>query len=249
MVYVSKSILCEYQIIYLWVAEDGMKMQSFCSQQWDAGFAIQALLATDLSEEIGSTLKIILLVTLGAYTGISLKCCLLFSTMPLEIFGEEMQPGQLYDDVNIILSLQSKSGGLVAWEPPGSSDWLETPLMIAAMHRLLEVGANEHAYTMLLIMATLLSTNCSLLCLKLAHCDFVVCLFPFLLNIQSLTCNSIFSQIKPLVFVISFDHPYSCLIGLSYLMIFIIVGESFKCHYMVLNCFWNYGCSSVITLF
>ncbi|GJW66275.1 beta-amyrin synthase, partial [Tanacetum coccineum] len=41
---------------YLWVAEDGMKMQSCGSQLWDAGFAIQALLATELTEEIGSTL-------------------------------------------------------------------------------------------------------------------------------------------------------------------------------------------------
>lgn len=31
-------------------------MQSFGSQEWDAGFAIQALLATNLNEEIASTL-------------------------------------------------------------------------------------------------------------------------------------------------------------------------------------------------
>ncbi|KAJ0594233.1 putative beta-amyrin synthase [Helianthus annuus] len=41
---------------YLWVAEDGMKMQSFGSQAWDAAFAVQALLATGLTNEIGSTL-------------------------------------------------------------------------------------------------------------------------------------------------------------------------------------------------
>ncbi|PRQ51838.1 putative beta-amyrin synthase [Rosa chinensis] len=41
---------------YLWVAEDGMKMQSFGSQEWDTGFAIQALLATNLTDEIGTTL-------------------------------------------------------------------------------------------------------------------------------------------------------------------------------------------------
>ncbi|KAJ8421448.1 hypothetical protein Cgig2_025397 [Carnegiea gigantea] len=34
---------------YIWVAEDGLKMQSFGSQLWDCGFAVQALLATNLS--------------------------------------------------------------------------------------------------------------------------------------------------------------------------------------------------------
>jgi len=31
-------------------------MQSFGSQEWDAGFAVQAFLATNLIEEIGPTL-------------------------------------------------------------------------------------------------------------------------------------------------------------------------------------------------
>ncbi|MCL7035453.1 hypothetical protein MKW94_026353, partial [Papaver nudicaule] len=42
---------------YLWVAEDGLTMQSSGSQMWDTGFIVQALLASDLSEEIGDTLK------------------------------------------------------------------------------------------------------------------------------------------------------------------------------------------------
>ncbi|XP_019057505.1 PREDICTED: camelliol C synthase-like isoform X2 [Tarenaya hassleriana] len=42
---------------YLWVAEDGMKMQSFGSQLWDTGFAIQALLASNLSNEVSNVLK------------------------------------------------------------------------------------------------------------------------------------------------------------------------------------------------
>lgn len=32
-------------------------MQSFGSQQWDTGFAIQALLASNMTNEIGETLK------------------------------------------------------------------------------------------------------------------------------------------------------------------------------------------------
>ncbi|OVA19318.1 hypothetical protein BVC80_521g131 [Macleaya cordata] len=43
---------------YIWVAEDGLRMQNIGSQTWDAGFAIQALLASDdITDEIGPTLK------------------------------------------------------------------------------------------------------------------------------------------------------------------------------------------------
>ncbi|KAK8575852.1 hypothetical protein V6N12_063505 [Hibiscus sabdariffa] len=42
---------------YVWIAEDGMKMQTFGCQVWDAGFFLQALLATNLFDEIGPTLK------------------------------------------------------------------------------------------------------------------------------------------------------------------------------------------------
>ncbi|RHN39297.1 Beta-amyrin synthase [Medicago truncatula] len=41
---------------YLWISEDGMTLHSFGSQTWDASFIIQALLATNLVEDIGSTL-------------------------------------------------------------------------------------------------------------------------------------------------------------------------------------------------
>ncbi|XP_077238616.1 cycloartenol synthase 1 [Tasmannia lanceolata] len=43
---------------YLWVAEDGMKMQGYNgSQLWDTAFAVQAIISTDLSDEYGPTLK------------------------------------------------------------------------------------------------------------------------------------------------------------------------------------------------
>ncbi|KAJ6859056.1 beta-amyrin synthase-like isoform X3 [Populus alba x Populus x berolinensis] len=41
---------------YLWVGEDGMKVQSFGSQLWDATFAFQALYTSELGEEIKPTL-------------------------------------------------------------------------------------------------------------------------------------------------------------------------------------------------
>ncbi|KAG4948717.1 hypothetical protein JHK86_041956 [Glycine max] len=54
-----------------------------------------------------------------------LKCCLLLSLMPQEIVGEKMEPEKLYDSVDFILSLQSKNGGIPAWEPTISQKWLE----------------------------------------------------------------------------------------------------------------------------
>lgn len=43
---------------YLWVAEDGMKMQGYNgSQLWDVVFSVQAILATNLADEWGSMLK------------------------------------------------------------------------------------------------------------------------------------------------------------------------------------------------
>lgn len=43
---------------YLWVAEDGMKMQGYNgSQLWDTAFAAQAIISTNLAEEYRTTLK------------------------------------------------------------------------------------------------------------------------------------------------------------------------------------------------
>nr|BAB83254.1 multifunctional triterpene synthase [Hellenia speciosa] len=43
---------------YLWLAEDGMKMKAYDGfQLWEAAFAVQAIVSTNLSEEFGPTLK------------------------------------------------------------------------------------------------------------------------------------------------------------------------------------------------
>ncbi|KAH6767035.1 cycloartenol synthase 1 [Perilla frutescens var. hirtella] len=43
---------------YLWLAEDGMKMQGYNgSQLWDTAFAVQAIISTNLVEEFGPTLR------------------------------------------------------------------------------------------------------------------------------------------------------------------------------------------------
>ncbi|XP_061362064.1 lupeol synthase [Gastrolobium bilobum] len=42
---------------YFWLDEDGLKIQSFGCQMWDAAFAIQAILSCNLNEEYGPTLE------------------------------------------------------------------------------------------------------------------------------------------------------------------------------------------------
>ncbi|CAI0417157.1 unnamed protein product [Linum tenue] len=127
---------------YYWVAEDGLKMQqTFGCQTWDAVFAIQAIMSSNLSNEYGPTLRkahdflkasqvrenpsgdfkaMYRHISKGAWTfsaqdhgwqvsdctAEGLKCALLFSQMPVELVGEPMGKEQLFDAVNVILSLQ-----------------------------------------------------------------------------------------------------------------------------------------------
>uniref|UniRef100_A0A7N0VMZ7 Squalene cyclase C-terminal domain-containing protein n=1 Tax=Kalanchoe fedtschenkoi TaxID=63787 RepID=A0A7N0VMZ7_KALFE len=135
-------------------------MQTFGSQSWDTSLAIQALLASGMTDEIGETLakghdflkksqvrsnpsgdfrRMQRHISKGAWafsdrdhgwqvsdcTAEALKCCLLFSLMPPEIVGKKMDEQRLYDSVNLILSLQSKNGGVSGWEPAGAPKWLE----------------------------------------------------------------------------------------------------------------------------
>lgn len=42
---------------YLWLGEDGMKMQTFGSQLWDSALATQAIILSDMPEEYGDSLR------------------------------------------------------------------------------------------------------------------------------------------------------------------------------------------------
>ncbi|KAI4381213.1 hypothetical protein MLD38_007309 [Melastoma candidum] len=55
----------------------------------------------------------------------SLKCCLLFVMMSPEVVEEHIEAEEIYDAVNVILSLQNKNGGVSGWEPTGAGSWLE----------------------------------------------------------------------------------------------------------------------------
>ncbi|KAK8559695.1 hypothetical protein V6N13_016433 [Hibiscus sabdariffa] len=146
---------------YLWVAEDGMKMQGYNgSQLWDTAFAVQAILSTNLTEEYSSTLRKANMylrntqvqedcpgdlnfwyrhISKGAWpfstadhgwpisdcTAEGLKAVLLLSKISPEIVGEPLEANQLYDAVNVILSLQNAEGGFATYELTRSYPWLE----------------------------------------------------------------------------------------------------------------------------
>ncbi|KAL9445156.1 hypothetical protein AB3S75_018196 [Citrus x aurantiifolia] len=146
---------------YLWLAEDGMKMQGYNgSQLWDVTLAVQAILATDLVDEFGSTLKKAFSflkntqvredcsgdlnywyrhISKGGWpfstadngwlvldcTAEGLKAAILLSQLPADIVGEAIQENQLYDAVNVILSLQNSTGGFASYELTRSYAWLE----------------------------------------------------------------------------------------------------------------------------
>ncbi|KAA8528201.1 hypothetical protein F0562_035548 [Nyssa sinensis] len=123
---------------YIWVAEDGMKMQSPGSQQWNTGLAVQAMLACYSIQETWQTLKqrhnfIMSQVqenlsgNLRSMSNIAegLKCLLMYQQLP-ELADENLELRSLYDEaVNALISSQSKNGGLVAREPAGAGAWLE----------------------------------------------------------------------------------------------------------------------------
>ncbi|XP_010048521.2 cycloartenol synthase [Eucalyptus grandis] len=146
---------------YLWVAEDGMKMQGYNgSQLWDVAFSVQAILATNLVDQFGSVLKKAhdfikntqvrenssgelnqwyRHVSRGGWpfstpdngwpvsdcTSEGLKAALLLSRMPSEIVGDPIKADQLFDAVNLILSLQNKNGGFASYELTRSYPRLE----------------------------------------------------------------------------------------------------------------------------
>ncbi|KAJ6363962.1 hypothetical protein OIU76_028988 [Salix suchowensis] len=139
---------------YLWVAEDGMKVQNLGSQLWDSVFVTQAIIASNLTDEYGSTLRkafnFIKLSQIrknpsgdfqstyhnfckGAWT-LSVKdqgwqvsdCTAEALKMPADIVGDTIEVDQqLYEAVDFLLTLQSENGGFSAWEPATSPQWME----------------------------------------------------------------------------------------------------------------------------
>ncbi|KAK9229898.1 hypothetical protein WN944_022864 [Citrus x changshan-huyou] len=113
---------------YFWIGEDGMKVQGLCSQTLVCAFAVQALLACNLTDEIGPILMKAhdFLKTPQVTDNPPGDFKSMFRHISKgEIVGEKMEPERFYDAVNYILSMQSETGGVPAWEPRRAPSWLE----------------------------------------------------------------------------------------------------------------------------
>ncbi|KAF4403137.1 hypothetical protein G4B88_027908, partial [Cannabis sativa] len=105
---------------YLWLAEDGLKMQGYNgSQLWDCALAVQAIMATHLKDEYSSMLM------KAHYFIKKTQAALLLSDLPSDIVGEAIAADHLKDAVHLILSLQNKNGGFATYELTRSYAWLE----------------------------------------------------------------------------------------------------------------------------
>ncbi|KAF4351031.1 hypothetical protein F8388_016209, partial [Cannabis sativa] len=110
---------------YLWLAEDGLKMQGYNgSQLWDCALAVQAIMATHLKDEYSSMLM------KAHYFIKKTQAALLLSDLPSDIVGEAIAADHLKDAVHLILSLQNKNGGFATYELTRSYAWLEFGVMI-----------------------------------------------------------------------------------------------------------------------
>ncbi|PSS29011.1 Dammarenediol II synthase [Actinidia chinensis var. chinensis] len=139
---------------YLWLAEDGMKVQNVGSQTWDCALATQALIASNMIDECGDSLKkahfyikesqvkenpagdfksMYRHFTKGSWSfpdkdqGWAVSDCTAESLkMPPESVGDKADVGRLYDAVDVLLYLQDpKTGGFGAWEPPIREQYLQ----------------------------------------------------------------------------------------------------------------------------
>ncbi|WZZ54102.1 hypothetical protein YC2023_054209 [Brassica napus] len=103
---------------FLWIGEDGLKIQTFGSQIWDTAFLLQVMLAADVNDEIRSTL-------IKGYSYLRKSQIREPSCMPSEFTGEKMDVERLYDAINMLLYLQGNNGGIAIWEPAPGKTWLE----------------------------------------------------------------------------------------------------------------------------
>ncbi|OQU83223.1 hypothetical protein SORBI_3005G092500 [Sorghum bicolor] len=126
----SEAFKCHIARVYdfLWIAEDGMKMQIYDgSQLWDATFTVEVLLATGLVKELGPTLK-------RAHSFIKNSQLLENCLGDLNYWHRHISKGgwtfSTADDGWQVSDcsangLKNNDGGFSAFEPTRSSPWLE----------------------------------------------------------------------------------------------------------------------------
>ncbi|KAI5669085.1 hypothetical protein M9H77_18938 [Catharanthus roseus] len=152
---------------YLWIAEDGLKVQNMGSQLWDTAFTTQAIIASGLIDEYGKTLKnahhfiketqirknpsgdfrsMYRYACKGAWMladrDHALNALLPLSQISSNIVGEKIEDERLYEAVDFMLSLQSKNGGFAIWEPSTLPSWLE----VLNPTELFRAAVMEHEY-------------------------------------------------------------------------------------------------------
>ncbi|MED6132999.1 Beta-amyrin synthase [Stylosanthes scabra] len=113
---------------YLWVSEDGMTMQSNTgSQEWDAGFVVQALLATNLLDETAPALAkghdFIKKSQVRDNPSEDFKSMYRYISKGAWTFCGRDHGWQVTDCT--AEGLKSKKGGIGGWEPIGAQKWLE----------------------------------------------------------------------------------------------------------------------------
>ncbi|THG17529.1 hypothetical protein TEA_011441 [Camellia sinensis var. sinensis] len=112
---------------YIWVAEDGIKMQSFGSQQWDTGFSVQAIFACNMLEETGEVLRkghdFIKKSQVKDNPSGDFKKMFRHISKGSWTFSDQDHGWQVSDCT--AEGFKRKTGGLAAWEPVKAGSWLE----------------------------------------------------------------------------------------------------------------------------
>jgi squalene/oxidosqualene cyclase-like protein len=142
----------ERWIDYLWVAEDGMKMQGYNgSQLWDTAFALQAIREggfdkvfpqiaaraydfidkSQIRAEVPNRQKFYRHMQIGGWPfstvdhGWPITDCTAEGLKTTLIAKPDIDPERLYQAVNVILSYQNQDGGCASYENTRGPGWLE----------------------------------------------------------------------------------------------------------------------------
>ncbi|KAI9159610.1 hypothetical protein LWI28_000157 [Acer negundo] len=112
---------------YIWLAEDGMKVQTFGSQVWDTALGLQALLASNLTDEIGLTLakghNFLKKSQIKDNPSGDFESMFRHFSKGAWTFSDQDHGWQVSDCT--AESLKSENGGLAVWERAGASPLLE----------------------------------------------------------------------------------------------------------------------------
>ncbi|TXG69620.1 hypothetical protein EZV62_004555 [Acer yangbiense] len=129
---------------YIWLAEDGMKVQTFGSQVWDTALGLQALLASNLTDEIGLTLakghNFLKKSQIKDNPSGDFESMFRHFSKGAWTFSDQDHGWQVSDCT--AESLKSENGGLAVWERAGASPLLEFLEDLVVEHTYVECTAS-----------------------------------------------------------------------------------------------------------